>query len=119
LILHICANPESEDPNALFGCAPDKAPALLQLAIQLGLNCVGISFSIGADCIRPSLFAEAIELSASLFQIGTTFGHHMTILNIGDGFSGPLNEYQYSQFGEVCRKNLFLTLTNTQIILYL
>jgi diaminopimelate decarboxylase len=71
------------------------------LASEIGLRCVGISFSIGIDCFCPSIFTEAVELSARLFRVGTAIGHQMSILNIGGGFASPSNDWQYSHFNEV------------------
>jgi ornithine decarboxylase len=102
LLLHICANPDSEDTEALFGCPIEKAPELLQLAAELGLRCVGISFNVGADSDRPSsLFGHAIEWSARLFRVGADFGHRMNVLNMGDGFASPQNEWECAQFAQV------------------
>jgi ornithine decarboxylase len=90
LLLQICVNPDSEDPHALFGCQPEKAPALLQLAAELGLRCCGVSFTVGVDSAhrRPqAMYAQAIEWAVQLFGIGAAIGHQMRVLNIGNVWS--------------------------------
>lgn len=104
LLLHICVNPESEDPNALYGCSIENAGALLRLTAQIGLNCVGISFCPGSDSSNqpPSFWANTIKFGAELHQTGLAYGHRMRILNIGDCFVSPINDYEYAQFVETC-----------------
>lgn len=99
LLLQICVNLDSEDPHALFGCQPEKAPALLQLAAELGLRCCGVSFTVGVDCAhrRPqAMYAQAIEWAVQLFGIGAAIGHQMRVLNIGNVWS------EAEHFPELC-----------------
>ncbi|KAI6189873.1 Ornithine decarboxylase [Aphelenchoides bicaudatus] len=75
--------------SAKYGCEPsDEAPRLLKRAAELSIQIVGISFHVGSGCHDPSAFQPAIEHARRLFDIGSSFGHQMNLLDIGGGFPG-------------------------------
>lgn len=39
-----------------FGCPPPQAPELLEIAKELDLNVVGVSFHVGSGCGDPSAY---------------------------------------------------------------
>lgn len=94
LLLHVCVNEASEDPNALMAYPVEDAPELLQTAANSGANVVGISFNMGSGCVRPALYSSAIEVASRLFQLGGQLGFQMQVLNIGCGFSNLNQHFQ-------------------------
>jgi len=83
------------DPTAIsklstkFGCnAKTVGPQLLQLAKELGLKVVGISFHVGGGSKNPASYAEGISEAKRMFNIGETIGHKMNLLDIGGGYPG-------------------------------
>ncbi|XP_061175347.1 ornithine decarboxylase-like [Saccostrea echinata] len=71
-----------------YGCHPDKACALLEVARNLGLNVMGVSFHVGSGCEEAEAFAVAIQQARTVFDIGLNMGFNMTLLDIGGGFPG-------------------------------
>jgi diaminopimelate decarboxylase len=61
---------------------------LLDVAKQLELNVVGVSFHVGSGCSDPSVFERAIAAARSVFDIATNFGFTFCLLDIGGGFPG-------------------------------
>jgi ornithine decarboxylase len=80
LILNICMNNSEEQ----LGCEVSKAPELLQLATDFGLDCVGVGFNVCSQ--RPALYDSMIECAAQLFAFGNSIGLRMSVLNLGGGF---------------------------------
>lgn len=91
LMLNLCVNADAEDANAALGCSLDEAPELLQLVCDMGLNCVGVSFTVGAGinyAEAASMYSRAIKDVACLFDFACTrLGMQLNVLNIGGGFS--------------------------------
>lgn len=57
-----------------FGALPKEAPGLIDLAVNLGLELVGISFHVGSGCEEPEVFERCISIGRelSIYQpIGT------------------------------------------------
>jgi ornithine decarboxylase len=81
LVLNICMNEADETP---LGCEVSKAPELLQLAADFGLDCVGLGFDVCGQ--RPALFDSMLECAAQLFEFGRSIGLEMSVLNLGSGF---------------------------------
>ncbi|CAD5206955.1 unnamed protein product [Bursaphelenchus okinawaensis] len=86
LLLNICVAPNEEDLSSTFGCCLEESPELLQTAFDLGLNVIGIGFTIGNGKTSPRMFDSSIEIASQLFDIGEKIGHDMRILNVGGGF---------------------------------
>lgn len=86
-----------------FGCdALTEAPRLMQLACDLGLVIVGVSFHVGTDCGEPAVFRRAIAAAGVLFDLGNSLGYDMNVLDLGGGFPGKLG----TLFDEVSTKLL-------------
>ena len=99
LILNICMNNVvDEEP---IGCEVSKAPELLQLAADFGLDCVGVGFNVCSQ--RPALFESMIECAAQLFAIGHSMGLQMSVLNLGGGFPSLLST-QTPSFEQICEQ---------------
>ncbi|XP_071807591.1 ornithine decarboxylase-like [Asterias amurensis] len=71
-----------------YGCHPKRAPYLLQLAKELDLDVVGISFHVGSGCRHSGAFADAIQSARTIFDYGEQLGIKMDLLDIGGGYPG-------------------------------
>jgi len=72
-----------------FGASPKlKAPKLIELATELQLDLVGISFHVGGSSKNPLTYREGICLAAELFEFAKSLGHTMRLIDIGGGFPG-------------------------------
>ncbi|KAK8865877.1 hypothetical protein IAR55_001025 [Kwoniella newhampshirensis] len=69
-----------------FGAPLATCPGLLQLARQLGLNVVGVSFHVGSGCKDPMQFADAVWRARKVFDMGKEAGFNFELLDIGGGF---------------------------------
>ncbi|KAI6646341.1 Ornithine decarboxylase [Oopsacas minuta] len=69
-----------------FGCPLSSIPELLQLASQLGLRVVGVSFHVGSGCMDAEVFRTAIRDARKVFDSGLNYGYRFTLLDIGGGF---------------------------------
>ncbi|KAI9883961.1 MAG: Ornithine decarboxylase [Watsoniomyces obsoletus] len=79
-----------------FGAAPQDAPMLLQLAKDLALKVVGVSFHVGSGATDPNLFVKAIRDARYVFDEAEMIGFHMGTLDIGGGFSDDTFELMAS-----------------------
>uniref|UniRef100_A0A1W7RA06 ornithine decarboxylase n=1 Tax=Hadrurus spadix TaxID=141984 RepID=A0A1W7RA06_9SCOR len=71
-----------------FGCEVTHAPYLLQVAKEIGVDVVGVSFHVGSGCRDASAYSRAIESSHYVFSVGQKLGFTFTLLDIGGGFPG-------------------------------
>ncbi|MDD7909198.1 type III PLP-dependent enzyme [Pseudovibrio exalbescens] len=69
-----------------FGCAPDKAISLFELARQLGLNPVGLSFHVGSQTREPAMWVDTLDQVQQVWQAVHQAGFQLSLLNIGGGF---------------------------------
>lgn len=69
-----------------FGCARDKAIALLDLSVALGLSPVGFSFHVGSQTRRAEMWTTTLDQVAEIWHAARAAGHDLTLLNIGGGF---------------------------------
>ena len=69
-----------------FGCARDKALALLSLARDLGLDPVGLSFHVGSQTRMASMWAATLDQVAAVWHRAQAAGFPLSLLNIGGGF---------------------------------
>lgn len=89
-----CDATETQCPLGIkYGCDPQtEAPILLELARDLGLSVVGVSFHVGSGCNEPAAFRRAINASAATFHLAQQLGFlNMYLLDIGGGFPGNKN----------------------------
>lgn len=77
-----------------FGTHPGQTKSLLQMAMALGLNVVGVSFHVGSGCFDASAYSSAVQRARHVFDEAEQIGYHFRLLDIGGGFpgseSGPL-----------------------------
>ena len=71
-----------------FGASLDCTRDLLELAKELNLNVVGISFHVGSGASDPQSFAKAVEDSRFVFDQAAEVGYDLKTLDVGGGFSG-------------------------------
>ena len=71
-----------------FGCNLKEAKSLMNIAKDLSLTIVGVSFHVGSGCHDPKAFYKAISDAKELFDHGKEIGYEMTLLDIGGGFPG-------------------------------
>ena len=77
-----------------FGCPVNKAPKLLQLAKELGMNVVGVSFHVGSGCGDTRAYATAISDARAVFLAAEDLGMPpLTVVDIGGGFPGDEGGY--------------------------
>ena len=69
-----------------FGCARDKAIALLGLARDLGLRPVGFSFHVGSQTRRAEMWTATLDQVAAIWREAQEAGFALSLLNIGGGF---------------------------------
>ena len=75
------------DLSRKFGCDPEAAPALVELARSLGIGVAGLSFHVGSQSASPRTKLRAIEACAAIIR--ATQGKGMATpatLDIGGGF---------------------------------
>jgi ornithine decarboxylase len=69
-----------------FGCAPDMAIEVLELANRLGLDAYGVSFHVGSQQTRLAAWERALEQAARIFRILSERGITLSMVNLGGGF---------------------------------
>nr|CAB3220013.1 ornithine decarboxylase [Phallusia mammillata] len=71
-----------------YGADPEACPQLIDIARNLNLNVVGISFHVGSGCQDVNAFVKALQNSRKLFDYAKTVGYDFNLLDIGGGFPG-------------------------------
>jgi ornithine decarboxylase len=69
-----------------FGAPVESCEGLLQLARELGLNVIGVSFHVGSGCKDPQMFDDAVLRAKAVFNLGREKGYAFSLLDIGGGF---------------------------------
>lgn len=88
LFLRISTDDESSlcSFSVKFGASQACTMELLQLAKQLDLNVVGVSFHVGSGAKSPLAFLKAVQDSRKVFNEAAELGYDLKILDIGGGF---------------------------------
>lgn len=74
------------DLSRKFGCDPEAVPALLELASELRIRVVGLSFHAGSQAGHPGIHVDAIGVCRQLMTAAADRGHALSVLDIGGGF---------------------------------
>ncbi len=83
----LCDGAGAEWPlSRKFGCVPEMAPRVLELAHRLGLTAYGISFHVGSQQRNPRMWDGALKSSAEIFRDLAERGIHLSMVNLGGGF---------------------------------
>src|SRR5713101_6846232 len=69
-----------------FGCEPDYAADILELAHKRGLVPYGISFHVGSQQHNVAAWDRALASAASIFRTCAERGISLAIVNLGGGF---------------------------------
>ena len=69
-----------------FGCGRDKAVSLAKMAVELGLNPIGLSFHVGSQTRRAEMWTPVLDQVAAVWTAVREAGIELTLLNIGGGF---------------------------------
>lgn len=69
-----------------FGASLDVAQQLLELAHQLELKVVGVSFHVGSGAEDPRAFLKAVQDARLVFDQAAQIGHELHTLDVGGGF---------------------------------
>ena len=83
-----------------FGASLDVARQLLELAAQLELKVVGVSFHVGSGAEDPSAFVKAVQDARLVFDQAVEAGHELHTLDVGGGFSQDTFERFAGVLGE-------------------
>ncbi|KAL4878436.1 pyridoxal-dependent decarboxylase [Aspergillus karnatakaensis] len=70
-----------------FGASLDVAQQLLELAHQLELKVVGVSFHVGSGAEDPKAFLKAVQDARLVFDQAAEIGHELHTLDVGGGFT--------------------------------
>ncbi|KAH6940195.1 hypothetical protein HPB50_026317 [Hyalomma asiaticum] len=76
--------------NSKFGCTFNEAKRILHEARNCGSNVVGLSFHVGCAYQDPVIFARTIERAKAIFDMASSMGNKMNVLDVGGGFPGGL-----------------------------
>jgi ornithine decarboxylase len=69
-----------------FGCEPDYAPDILELAHRRGLIAHGISFHVGSQQHNVEAWDRALASTAAIFRACAERGIILAMVNLGGGF---------------------------------
>ena len=75
-----------------FGASLDCTQELLELAKELDLNVVGVSFHVGSGASDPESFVKAVRDARVVFDQAADIGYDMKTLDVGGGFTGDTFE---------------------------
>lgn len=83
----LCGGEGAEWPlSRKFGCAPEMAPRVLELAHRLGLEAYGLSFHVGSQQRNPRMWNGALKSAAGVFRELAERGIMLQMVNLGGGF---------------------------------
>src|SRR5215471_6113401 len=82
-----CDGSGSEWPlSRKFGCEPDYAADILELARRRGLLPLGISFHVGSQQHNVEAWDRALASTAAVFRTCAERGINLSMVNLGGGF---------------------------------
>lgn len=82
-----------------FGASLDCTKDLLDLAKELDLNVVGVSFHVGSGATDPEAFTKAVQDARFVFDQAEAAGFHMRTLDVGGGFCSDTFEMMAKALG--------------------
>ncbi len=71
-----------------FGASLDSTKGLLELAKELELNVVGVSFHVGSGASDPMAYMKAVQDARFVFNQAAALGYNLHTLDVGGGFCG-------------------------------
>ncbi|GLV36696.1 Ornithine decarboxylase 1 [Carabus blaptoides fortunei] len=118
LLIGIRCDETDSQTDSKFGCDYRcEARNLLEIARDLNLNVIGVSFHVGFSVQNPNIYRTAIIYSRAVFHHATSIGYDFNILDIGGGFPGYRGQLIHNIFHVVNDAlNEFFSDLNVQII---
>jgi len=89
--------------GAKFGVRLGKTKALLEQAMKLNLDVIGVSFHVGSGCLDAKAYEDAIKRARGVFEEAKEIGYNFTLLDIGGGFPGFSQNGAGVEFEEVAQ----------------
>jgi len=80
-----------------------RVPKLLELAKNLGLRVVGVSFHVGSGCDSADVYRDAVADARKVFDAASAMGFEMTLLDIGGGFPGGSDPSEKQLFDDISK----------------
>lgn len=71
-----------------FGVHPDDCSDLLEMAQEMKLKVVGVSFHVGSGCFNEVAYSTALTMVRKVFDDAKKLGIELELVDIGGGFSG-------------------------------
>lgn len=71
-----------------FGAPLKACRHLLEMAKNLNVDVIGVSFHVGTGCSDPKAYVQSISDARLVFEMASEFGYKMWLLDIGGGFPG-------------------------------
>lgn len=85
-----------------FGADMSSAVKLIETAVRLNLDVVGVSFHVGSGQMSPKAFGESIENARKLFDYAREqYGIKMHFLDLGGGYPGSSEVDQVELFNAI------------------
>lgn len=75
-----------------FGADLETAGQLLNLAKELELKVIGVSFHVGSGAADPSAFTKAVSDARWVFDQASVVGYELDLLDVGGGFTSETFE---------------------------
>ncbi len=69
-----------------FGASLDILPSILHGIHEYELNFIGFSFHVGSECMNPSQYYTAIQMTADAKKLAESLGFQTRIVDVGGGF---------------------------------
>ncbi|TRY84365.1 hypothetical protein DNTS_025455 [Danionella cerebrum] len=91
LLLQVSTEGQVEEASVTIGCTLKGCRHLLELAKELNVDVVGVTFQIPSSCKDPEAYTHALSDARCIFDMGKELGFEMNILDIG-GVVRPLLE---------------------------
>jgi len=85
-----------------FGVHPDDCSDLLEMALEMKLEVVGVSFHVGSGCFNEVAYDSALTLVRKVFDDAQKLGVSLKLVDIGGGFSGSDHE-MFVRFANVIK----------------
>lgn len=88
-----------------FGADMETSYKLIETAMNLNLELVGISFHVGSGQMSPKAFSESIQNARILFDHARErFGCKMHFLDLGGGYPGSSDSHSIDLFDQISKE---------------
>ncbi|XP_040909329.1 antizyme inhibitor 1b [Toxotes jaculatrix] len=118
LLLQLTTEAHAAETSMAFGSSLKSCRHLLEAAMELGVQVVGVTFHVPSSCQDlQQAYTHALSDARCVFDMGVDLGFNMNILDIGGGFTG--SEFQLKQVESAFRPLLdayFPPLSGVQVL---